>query len=294
MLVGNKQISIAGKVVRIAKLTAEGFEFVDYPKDFIDQLRKAVTRVDLFTFTQKLPETDPKHNYYMEWDNVAALHITNYQDWWKKQLNDKTRNMVRKAGKKGVEVKVVDFDDDLVKGILNIFNESRMRQGKPFSHYGKGFDDVKKELATFLDRSYFIGAYLDKELIGFIKMVWEKNFASFMQIISMINHRDKAPTNALVSKAVEICEKEKIPYLVYTKFSVGKKQRDSLSDFKHHNGFKKIYIPRYYVPITAKGKIALKLGLHRSFHEILPEKIIVFLIDRRKRWYYRKYSGECR
>ena len=290
MLVGNRQISIAGKVVRIAKL--EDFEFVDDPNDFIDQLRKAVTKADIFTFTQKLPETDPKYNYYMEWDNVAALHITNFQDWWTKQLNQEARNKVRKAGKKGVEVQVVNFDDDLVRGITNIYNESRMRQGKQFVHYGKSVEIIKKEHATFLDRSCFLGAYYNDELIGFIKLVFDKDYARTMQVISKIGHRDKASTNALISKAVEVCERKKIPYLVYGKFFYGKKGKDSLSDFKQSNGFRKVDIPRYYVPITLKGKIALKLRFHQSISGLLPPKMIDLLIDMRIKWYSKKYSSE--
>ena len=288
MQVGNKQISIAGNFVRIASL--DGFEFVDDPKDFIGQIRKEVTKADIFTFTQKLPETDPKYNYYMEWDNAAALHITNYQDWWTKKLNQEARNKVRKAGKKGVDVKVVNFDDDLVRGITNIYNESSIRRGKHFVHYGKSAEIIKKEHETFLDRSCFLGAFYNDELIGFIKLVFDKDYARTMQIISKIEHRDKASTNALIAKAVEVCVEKQIPYLVYGKFFYGKKGKDSLSEFKQSNGFKKVDIPRYYVPITLKGVIALKLGLHRSIQDILPEKMIEVLNDMRRKWYLKRVS----
>ena len=212
-------INVAGKFIRIARLSAEGYEFVDDPLSFISGMKNGNTRADLFTFIQKLPDTEPMYGYPMEWDNVAALPVTSFENWWTKQLNDKTRNMVRRAEKKGVVVKVVDFDDEFARGITKIYNESPMRQGKPFWHYGKEFETVRRENATFLERSYFIGAYFENELIGFIKLVYEKNFASMMQIISMIQYRDKAPTNKLVAKAVEICADQKIPYLVYAKFS---------------------------------------------------------------------------
>jgi len=50
-------------------------------------------------------------------------------------------------------------------------------------------------------------------------------------------------------------------------FSYGKKQRDSLADFKRHNGFQKVDLPRYYVPLTAAGRIALRLGLQHGISE---------------------------
>jgi len=293
MVVDGNNISTSGKMIRIARLSAEGYEFVDDPPSFISGMKNNNIKADIFTFTQKLPDIKPMYPYYMEWDNVAALPITSFEHWWTNQLNDKTRNMIRRAEKKGVVVKIMDFDDEFARGITNIYNEAPMRQGKPFWHYGEGFETVRKENATFLERSYFIGAYFESELIGFIKMVYEKNFASMMQIISMIKYRDKAPTNALVSKAVEICANHRIPYLVYAKFSAhGMKKRDSLSDFKYHNRFQKIDIPRYYVPLTIKGDIAIKLKLHRNIAQILPEHVIVMMKDIRRKWYERGIS--CR
>ena len=292
MFVDGIDISTSGKIIRIARVSAEGYEFVDDPPSFISDIKKNDIKADIFTFTQKLPDIKPMHRYHMEWDNVAALPITSFEHWWT-NLNFKTRNKVRKAEKKGIVVKVVDFDDEFAKGITKIYNESPMRQGKPFWHYGKKFETVRKENATFLDRSYFIGAYFENELIGFIKLVYENNFASMMQIISMIQFRDKAPTNKLVAKAVEICAEHKIPYLVYAKFSAhGMKQRDTLIDFKHYNGFLKIDIPRYYVPLTTRGEIGLKLKLHRDIVQLLPENMVIFLKDMRRKWYGKKLSQE--
>jgi hypothetical protein len=85
-----------------------------------------------------------------------------------------------------------------------------------------------------------------------------------MQIVSMVGHRDKAPTNALIAQAVRSCVERGIPYLFYSHFAYGKKQRDRLSDFKEHNGFQRVDLPRYYVPLTPIGAIALRLGLHHQ------------------------------
>jgi len=285
IFVENKQISVTGKIIKIAKLAAEGFEFVDDPKHFIEHLRNLTPTPDIFTFSQKLPDTTQKFNYYMEWDNVAALPITTYEHWFNNQIRFKPRNKLRKSERLGVEVKVVDFNDVFAKGITNIYNESPIRQGKRFWHYGKQFETVKKENATFLDRSHFIGVYYQNELIGFAKLVYDENFASLMQIISMIKHRDKAPTNRLIAKSVEVCAQHNIPYLIYSKFSYGKKQRDTLSDFKETNGFLKIDIPSYYIPLSLKGEIALKLKLHHNILEILPYGLILFLRNIREKWY---------
>ena len=39
-----------------------------------------------------------------------------------------------------------------------------------------------------------------------------------MQVLSKMGHLDKSPQNALIAKAVEICENEGIPYLTYANY----------------------------------------------------------------------------
>ncbi len=157
-------------------------------------------------------------------------------------------------------IREVPFDDSLVRGIWEIYNECPVRQGRPFPHYGKDFDTVRKEEATFLDSSIFIGAFFNDKLIGFVKLVADETWtqAGLMNIVSMIKHRDKAPTNALIAHAVRACAERGISYLVYSHFAYGKKQRDSVSDFKEHNGFQRFDIPRYYVPLDSHRLASLE------------------------------------
>ena len=91
-----------------------------------------------------------------------------------------------------------------------------------------------------------------------------------MNIVSMVKHRDKAPTNALIAHSVRACAERGIPYLIYQNFVYGNKAPDSLAKFKEVNGFQRINLPRYYVPMTAFGKLALRLGLHHKLADHLP------------------------
>jgi hypothetical protein len=290
MQVADKGIIVRGKIIRIGKLQDEWSEDIGDPDVVIEALKEARLKPDIFTFWQRVPESEPRYNYYKEWDNVAAMRIKSFEHWWQKQIDAKTRNVNRNAQKKGVITKEVDFDDELVRGIRNIFNESRIRQGKLFWHYGKDFETVKKEMSLDLVRSYFIGAYYNEDLIGFIKLLDVGNGARVVQILSRIEHRDKSPTNSLIGKAVEVCCKKGIPYLFYEKFEYGKTGSRTLTDFKRHNGFEKIQIPRYYVPLTTAGKIILKLNLHRGVKEMLPKRLVLGVMDYRRKWYTRKYS----
>jgi hypothetical protein len=282
--VEGKMFSITGNLLKIARLQDEWYEDIEEPGYLLKGLKGSWVRADIFTFWQRLPDTDPKFNCYMEWDNVAALPINKYDYWWKKQLNDKTRNLIRKAEKKGVITKLVEFNDELVKGITEIFNETPIRQGKPFWHYGKSFEMIKKEMEDRLNRSDFIGAYFQGELIGFIKLLYADRYAMTVEILSKIKHRDKSPTNALMAKAVELSENRKMTYIIYSKWVDG-----PLGDFKKHNGFRKIELPRYYIPLNYKGKIAMKLRVHHGIKGLLPKKIRNQLLAVRNKWYGMKY-----
>jgi hypothetical protein len=293
MYVCGKEIQIQGLLCRIARLDADRYKFLDDPAPMLDGLRKSDPRIDLFTFIQKPSDAVPKYKYPMEWDNLAVLPISTFDEWWNKQLGFKARNKAKQAQKKGVVIREVAFDERLVSGIWEIYNETPVRQGRPFPHYGKSIEAVRKMSATYLESSIFIGAFLGEKLIGFIKLTTDddQTQAGIMHIVSMIQHRDKAPTNALVAQAVRSCADRKIPHLVYSNFAYGKKQTSTLSDFKERNGFQRVDLPRYYVPLTRVGRLALHLGLHRNFLDYLPSPVLTKVREMREVWYNRRFSA---
>lgn len=293
MNVCGNEITVQGRLVRIARLVHERYEFLENPEPTLKQLREAGSDIDLFTFMQKLPHTSPEYSYPMEWDNVAALSVSTFEHWWTQQIDGKTRNMVRRAEKKGIVVREVPFDDALVMGIWEIYNECPLRQGRPFFHYGKNVETVRRISATFPETSTFIGAFLGEKLIGFMKLTCDdaRSQAAVMHIIAMVQHRDKAPTNALVAEAVRYCASHKIPYIAYSKFAYRAKQRDSLSDFKENNGFQRIDVPRYYIPLTRLGAVAFRLGLHHSVLDYVPESVLTMFRELRNAWYGRKVKS---
>jgi len=290
--IDGRELVVEGRFCKIAHLDADDFKFLDDPATAIAKLPGGGVRIDLFTFLQKLPDTNPKYSYPFEWDNLAVLPISTYENWWTKQIGFKARNKAKQAEKKGVVVREASFDDDLVRGIWEIYNECPVRQERRFPHYGKSLEAVREMSATFLDSSIFIGAYDSGKLIGFIKLVVDDTGtqAGMMHIISLLQARDKAPTNALVARAVRACADRHIPHLVYAKFAYGKKIQSSLSDFKERNGFQRVDIPRYYVPLTGLGRLALSIGLHHKLIDRLPESWVAKLREMRSTWYQRKFQ----
>lgn len=264
---------------RIVRLEDEWYEDIHDPVAVVGALKESRIKADLFTFWQRLPDTEPRFDFAVEWESIAALPVTTFDDWWNKRISSRTRTLIRKAEKNGLEVREAVYDDDFVRGMTDIFNETPVRQGRRFWHYGKDFETVKQQFSRYLFREDLIAAYYQREMIGFIMLGNAGRYGVTGQIISKIAHRDKATNNALIAKAVELCERRKLPYLVYFFWASG-----SLAEFKRRCGFEEVRIPRYWVPLTRRGEIAVKLGLHHGWKGLLSESAKDRLKDLRRRW----------
>ena len=287
-----RTVIVTGKSIRTAEIKDEGVVegvTVEDPDSFITKLKESNLKADLFTFAQRPPEITPKYDYHRDWDNWAAIPTACFEDWWE-SLSQVSRKNVRRAGRRGVVVKVIPFDDDLVRGVHRIYNSIQIRDGRLFWHYGQDVDSVRRSLATYLDRSEFIGAYLGEELIGFFKMVYVDDTATIFHIISMDEHYDKRPQNALIAKAAEVCGQKGVSHLIYGKFIYGNKRRSSLVEFKRRNGFQQVNFPRYYIPLTPRGELFVRLRLYRGVSGLLPEPILYLALSWRD-WYYKKISA---
>jgi len=269
-------------LVRLATIYDEEWiqgEPITDPELFVSSMRKAPP-ADIFTFARPLPACEPCYPFHFDWDNVAVVRTVDFADWWE-SLPQESRKNVRRSQRRGVEVRSVEFCDEVVRGISKIYNETPIRQGRRFWHYGKTFEEVKAANATYLDRSEFIGAFFDGKLIGFIKFVVANNVARVMQILSGEAHADKRPTNALLAKAVEICCQKSITHLVYGKYVYGKKENSPVTEFKRRNGFERLDFPRYYVPLTRRGAFAIRYRLYRGIDELVPETVITLFLTTR-------------
>ena len=289
MQIDNDEIIISGKFVKIIQFREEWDVDVDDPELVISKFKASNIKADILTFMQRLPESKPKFNYYMEWDSIAAIPITTYDNWLKNQVAQNSRKKIGLAKRKNVELKFCDFNDDLVNGILEIYHETPIMQGKPNRQYTTDFATAKRLNGTFLDRAQFIGAFFNNELIAYIKLVNAGKYMRTMGILAKMAHRDKGSMNLLIAKAVEICTQQKIPYLIYAKYNYGKRGSETLKEFKKNLGFESIIVPRYYVPLNEKGTLALHTHMHDDVIELLPEKFLKFLLKKRDRWYEKKY-----
>jgi hypothetical protein len=125
-----------------------------------------------------------------------------------------------------------------------------------------------------------------------MKITWVGTTGTITQILSKKEHFDKRPNNALIAKAIEVCEAEGRSHFIYGSF-VYHDPDSSLTEFKRRNGFESVQLPRYYIPLTLKGKIALGLGLHRGIARNTPKPVLkLFLKVRRFRSFQKLKDSE--
>jgi hypothetical protein len=279
VVINGKEIVTEGRFIKIARLRDAWYDDVENPEALVNSINKYRIKCHIFTFFQRVPHTEPMFNYYMEPYGVAVIKIKSYEDWWN-SIGKKTRYMIRKAQKSGIEIRVSNLDSKFVQGISDVYNETPIRQGKKFPHYRDSLEKVQKENGTFLERSLYLGAYHQDEFVGFMRIVVEKEFADVLQLLSKVAHRDKAINNALLAKSIDLCSKRNIEYLAYGDLGIG-----GLDEFKRHNGFSKMDLPRYFIPLNCIGRAAMRIGFHKNASNLLPVEFASTLKGLRRRWY---------
>jgi len=253
---------------KVASDTDEYARDVIPTSDFIEKLGER--GIDIFTFIErKWCNTifNPSEAWLKTEDNIALFQVTTYDEWWQ-NVGKKTRNMVRKAEKTGVTTEVVEPNEKLAEGIWKIFNETPIRQERAYPHYGVSLQTTTRSVFS-AQNCTFIGAFFQDELAGFTQLIHGDKISIITQILALQKHLDKAVNNALIAKAVEVCATKKIGWLMYGRMG----NHPALDKFKQSNGFSRFPVTRYYVPITKKGRIAVKIGLHREIKDVLPQPI---------------------
>lgn len=292
--VGGRKIVVTGRMPRVARIHDE--EWIDAPplenvEAFLVSIKDAGVDADVFTFSEPLgASVSFDSSYQSEQYDLAVVPLTTFSAWWE-SLPQESRKNTRKAEKRGVTAKLAAFDDDFIRGVKALYDETPIRQGRRFWHYGKAPDVVRRENATYLDRCDFVATYYEGKLIGFIKIVYVGTTARIMQILAMNAHQDKKTTNLLLTKAVETCCARGMKHFVYGQYYYGNKGHTPITEFKRRNGFDRVLLRRFYVPLSLRGRLALELGLHLGFRHFIPSQVSNFLLDLRSRLYRHRSSS---
>ena len=128
--------------------------------------------LDVFTFVDRswckgTHQTSPRANYKIH-ENVLFLHLKTYDDWWNR-IGKKSRNMVRKATKSGLQFMQVEPNDKIACDILRIYKSSCVKQGRRNYNFDVTLDEVKAKIS--LSNRVIIGAFFQNELVGFATLL---------------------------------------------------------------------------------------------------------------------------
>jgi hypothetical protein len=274
----NKEIAITGSFFRTARLRHEGCDYFDDPPGAVEAMCQGKPVADILTFVPEIYAARQNFSFRREVAPAAVLHVTTFDKWWT-TMSPKARNKIRKFEKAGAVIAPVELSDEFAKGVEAIYAESPIRQGRKFYHYGKKADAIKEELKSFLDRCEMYGAYYQGELIGFMKVFRGHQILRTVHILAKLSHRDKPVVDALLEKAVRICEANQIPHLQYGSWSAR-----TLGDFKIKRGFERVEVPRYFAPLTGRGSWILEFNLHRGVRRFIPQTWIDMGADLRGKW----------
>ena len=289
LIAGGKKLIVGKGILKVARMKDEWYDDPGDARTIIEDLQNsALHKPDIFTFWQRLPETEPLYPYRYEWEAISAVPLRDYSHWWHHQIRTDTRKKIKRPEKRGIVVRIMQLDDKFVEGVLDVFNETPIRRGRRFWHYGKDFATTKELLSRDIAISKFIGAYFEDKLVGFVKLVYAgRRFANPGLIVSKLAFRTKYVNNVLIAKAVELCTADGIPYLTYTNWRTGDQ-----AEFLRRHGFEKTLVPRYWIPLTLKGALAVNLGLQRDIRSYLSDDLRVRLRNWRGALYQRLYANQ--
>lgn len=235
------------------------------------ELLNALTRkgVDLFTFIERSFLGASKGNELGLFSNLETIGLLRMKcfDEWFKSITHRARQLTRKGQRMGLKVGVVDINEDFLRSAFRIYNETPIRQGRKYSGFGLSMTDLRTKFSK-MDDSEVIGAYFNNELVGLMWVGYGDRVATVNSFLSLISCRDKYyPNYALLAETVKrSCEKG---YKFLTYGNMG--YNPGLDFFKKTNGFKIFAAPRYYVPLSAKGQLAIKLKLFQPVeHSFSP------------------------
>jgi len=213
MLIGKTELNVSGRILKIAKLRHEWFEYLAAPAAFIPEVRQARV-ADILTFLQEAHVERPRFPYPSEPAGASMVTFKSFDDWWN-GLHFKARNKARKVQKTGVELRPAKLDDEFVRGVKKIYDEEPLRQGRKFTHFGKSLAQIREDLSSFPECTFFIGAYFQNELIGFMKLFEGDRILRTVHIIATFEHRDKCVMDALIAKGVELASAKGIHHFHY-------------------------------------------------------------------------------
>ena len=176
------------------------------------------------------------NNYLLLSKTASIIKLPESYEQYMKDVGGKTRNMIRKAEKNGIECKKIIWNDYLYD-IYEINTSTKERQGKIMKpHYNK----LEKREEIYCNEYHFIdtiGCIKDNKLIGYLYLRCHNDCAIISRFLGHFEHKSLGIMNKLVAGTVNLLINDErykhvksIIYLVW--------DDTGLTGFKKRCGFK--------------------------------------------------------
>lgn len=218
-------------------------------------------------------------------DNRSCLRVEDPDYWGKKVVAKDVRESLRRIRREGVEVREMPFNASSCEDISTLFNESPIRQGKRYWHYGKSAAQIQEELSPLASRSLYVGAYHRGRLVGFTQVVRLESIGVLrtVHVLGSLVSRKVRPVTAMIDWMVRYGWENGFQRIVYGKHDYGNASNDSLTAFKSRHGFRSEPLRIDYHCLCPQGAWYLAAGLHRNLREMTPRHLALFLKKARSR-----------
>jgi tetratricopeptide (TPR) repeat protein len=188
------------------------------------------------------------------WTHASIMFADRpYQRIWDSVYSAKTRNMIRKAGKNGIECRIINILDH-VQNAVDCTLSKQVRHGSRLPDYyydTKLFrQTMEKWQKIFGTNMISFGAFLGGKLIAYINTFVRCGEAIANNMLSHGGFLKMAPNNALFDHMIKyFTERDEVRWIMYSFETL-----ESVDRFKHSMGFEPVPVHRWLVQFSSEQK----------------------------------------
>jgi len=205
--------------------------------------------------------------------HMLPINQKTFEEVWIRDFSKHARNAVRKAEKRGVNIRPVDEIAEHIDDIITCNLSSLKRHGRPLMYphcYREPFLKYLSDTKSKCDSHFHIyGAFWRNRLIAYMSTIEFNRLMTITLAMSSSPHLDKSPNNALIAHIVRSACERRFEWIYYSFGRVSSAYSRGLLPgllrFKFEHGFREVPIPIYRLALTKTGSILSRISRLPSY-----------------------------
>jgi len=199
--------------------------------------------------------------------HMLRIKQKTFEEVWIEDFSKHARNAVRKAEKRGVNVRPVDEIAEHIDDMISCNISSLKRHGRPLMYphcYREPFLRYLSDTKSQCDSHFHMyGAFWNDRLIAYMSTIEFNKLMTITLAMSSSPYLDKAPNDALIAYIIRNACENRFDWMYYSfgRFSVASSKGvlPGLWRFKFEHGFKEVHIPIYRLALTRTGRMLSRI-----------------------------------